>query len=86
MAQFQKAVKAVAKKLTITMFDRDVPEYEFTGEWAGRDIKVVGRTISRAYHKLQLAARRKLMAENPTIGGLATSDNTHITPTTEETV
>lgn len=50
--------KSVDKSLSITLVDRNVPTYEFKGEWSGRDIMVVGRTIARAYRKEQLAKRR----------------------------
>ncbi len=54
----QPAPKApVGKQLHITLVDRNAPTYEFIGEWGGRDIMVVARTIVRAYRKEQLAKR-----------------------------
>ena len=58
------------KKLTITLQTLKEPKFDFEGEWAGRDINLVARTIVRAYRKVQLAARREAMLNNPTIGGL----------------
>lgn len=52
-----KEVAAVGKKLHISLVDRSAPTYHFIGEWAGRDIMVVARTIVRAYRKEQLAKR-----------------------------
>jgi len=44
--------------VTITMNDRNAPTYEFTGEWGGRDIKVIQRTLVREYNKKVRAVRR----------------------------
>lgn len=68
MVQFSKQEKVVVevapvgKKLTITLIDRHNPDYQFEGDWVGADIKVVGRTIARAYRTKQLATRRQLFA------------------------
>lgn len=57
----------VTKQLTVRLIDRNSPEYTFQGEWIGRDIMLIGRTIARAYRKEQLAKRRAngtLVSEN----------------------
>lgn len=69
------------RTLTIKMFDRDNPEYKFEGEWAGKDIRTLQRTLVRAYRKLQLADRRRLMDANPTIGAVV-SEKAKLTTTT----
>jgi hypothetical protein len=46
--------------VTITMNDRNSPTYEFTGEWGGRDIKVIQRTLIRAYNIKVRSSRRRL--------------------------
>lgn len=69
-----ETTKVRGKKLTIVLIDRHNPEYEFEGEWVGADIKVVGRTISRAYRTKQLAARR--------LSTFAVSDLIQAKPTT----
>lgn len=48
----------LGKRLVITLIDRNNPDYQFEGEWVGADIKVIGRTIGRAYRTKQVAARR----------------------------
>lgn len=50
-----KAVET--KQLTIRLQDKNAPDYTFQGDWSGRDIMVVARTIVRAYRKEQLAKR-----------------------------
>lgn len=45
------------KRLTISIIDHNAPDYIFEGEWAGRDIMVISRTIVRAYRKEQLQKR-----------------------------
>jgi len=71
------------KKLTITLQITKEPRYDFEGEWSGRDISLVARTIVRAYRKVQLVARKEAMAANPTIGGLTGSENQVTTTATE---
>lgn len=59
MGLFQKkSVEVVGKTLTVKLFDRNSPSYKFDGEWTGRDIMVIGRTIARAYRTEQRAKRR----------------------------
>ena len=86
------------KKLTITLLTMKEPKFDFEGEWAGRDIQLVARTIVRAYRKVQLAARQEAKAANPTIGGISSptgqayggpgiqtiSENLALTPAKEE--
>lgn len=55
-----------AKRLTIELVDRNAPIFVFEGEWAGRDIMVVARTIVRAYRKRQLATRHE-SSENKSV-------------------
>ena len=71
------------KKLTITLLAMKEPKFDFDGEWQGRDIQLVARTIVRAYRKIQLAARKEAMAANPTIGGFTGSENLASTTATE---
>jgi len=54
--------KPGVNSVTITMHDRNSPTYVFTGEWAGRDIKVVQRTLVREYNLKVRATRRGLTA------------------------
>lgn len=78
MAQFpKKSIETkTAKTVLITLVDKNVPEYTFQGEWTGRDIQVIGRTIGRAYKREQLAKRR-------TLTPVETSDQP-VSPTTME--
>lgn len=55
--------KTQSNTLTITMHDRNAPTYEFTGQWAGRDIKVIQRTLVRAYNTKIRSARRLTLAD-----------------------
>ena len=57
-----------SKVMTITMPDRHTPQYDIKGEWAGKDIMVIVRTLGRAYRLLQRTRRRELGIED-------TSDN-----------
>lgn len=66
MAKLTDAVK----KLTITLQGKKEPKYDFEGVWVGADIRLIARTITRAYRKLQLASRRATAISNPTTGGL----------------
>ena len=52
--------KLKGKTLTINLVDRNAPEYKFEGEWTGKDIMVIGRTIARAYRTEQRGKRRDL--------------------------
>ncbi len=55
----KKVAETVAtKSLTVTLVDRNRPNYVFEGEWVGRDIKVVLATVVRAYRLNVLAQRR----------------------------
>lgn len=59
--QLRDAIEKMARqerKLTILMIDRDKPAYTFEGNWTGRDILVLKRTLTFAYRKQQLAIRR----------------------------
>jgi len=47
-----------AKTLHITLVPGLAPKYEFGGDWVGRDVQLIGRTIGRAYKSKQLATRR----------------------------
>lgn len=67
---------APQKELIIRLIDRNSPEFIFKGEWVGRDIMLIGRTIARAYRKEQLAKRRAQ--------GTLVSDNQAGPTTTEE--
>ncbi len=61
MALFQKkVVDSVSKTLTITMVDKHNPTYDFVGDWTGKDIMDIGRTIARAYRTKQRGIRREL--------------------------
>lgn len=64
----------IHKKLTITLEFLKVPDYKFEGEWVGRDINLISRTIVRAYRKIQLASRQEAKISNPTIGGMVSSE------------
>lgn len=55
------------KTMTITMPDRHTPEYDIKGDWSGKDILVVLRTLGRAYRLLQRTRRQAL--------GIESSDN-----------
>lgn len=58
LTQTPVKTKGKVNSVTITMNDRNSPTYEFTGEWAGRDIKVIQRTLVREYNMKVRATRR----------------------------
>lgn len=41
-----------AKKLTVDL-DFNQPQFDFVGDWSGKDIRIVIANIRRAYLKLQ---------------------------------
>lgn len=60
----EKAVPTVkpqaSKSITVSLIDKNKPEFQFVGEWSGRDILVVSKHLFRAYKLKQLAVRRSL--------------------------
>jgi len=51
------------KKLTVEFDGKRAPKYEFEGEWNGRDVIIVRRTIRRAYKLHQVSLQKKLKEE-----------------------
>lgn len=61
--EFKETVRRMEQKqrtMTIVLVNRDKPTYSFEGNWTGRDILVIKRTITFAYRKQQLAMRREV--------------------------
>lgn len=80
MGLFQKkAVQETSEKtLIVELFDKNNPSYKFKGQWTGRDIMLIGRTIARAYRVEQRAKRRDFISTNDV------RDNMEIPTTMEE--
>ena len=55
-----KSSGGVVKAIIVKLVDKNSPAYEFQGEWSGRDVKVVMRSIWRNYLLATRAQRRKL--------------------------
>lgn len=51
------------KIMTIKLPDRHTPHYDIKGDWAGKDIMIIVRTLGRAYRLLQRQRRRTLEQE-----------------------
>jgi hypothetical protein len=67
-----KSVGGSVKTLVIRMLDKNSPTYEFQGEWAGRDVKVVMRSIWRNYLLASRTQRRKLSLSELTVSPTTT--------------
>jgi hypothetical protein len=60
----------VAKKLEVNL-DFNKPQFDFTGEWTGKDIRVVVANIRRAYVRFQRDSRvaTKNQQDEPALTG-----------------
>lgn len=53
-----EVVLEAPRSIHVHLVDRNKPDFKFDGFWAGRDVKVVLRTLVRAYRKYQQDMRR----------------------------
>lgn len=50
------------RQVTITLKDKERPDFDFVGAWSGKDVLTVSRNIARAYHMYIRQLRREKQA------------------------
>jgi hypothetical protein len=52
------------KKLLITLDEHDIPNFEFVGDWRGKDVLIISRLLRREYVKYQRKVKKQNLKED----------------------